>query len=255
MTHVIDAHAYIGRSLNGFEQTPEALLAEMDRLGIEQAAICPVRPMDYAYQSQNDLIAKQAAKHPGRFIALGRVDPRQPDAAKEVERCIGELGAKGIFIHPWEDCFPVSDARLMDPVAEICQERRVPLMIATGYPWVSEGMQVATIPQRFPDLPVIMTNGGQINISGLGAGPASYTLQNYPNTYITTSGVYEELWLLDVWKTVGAGRVLFTSMSPLMDEEFELKRIQWAHTTDEAKALMLGDVAYRLYLGRPGAGK
>jgi uncharacterized protein len=247
MTHIIDVHTHIGTSLNGYSQTVEQLLASMDKLEINESVIVPVRPMDYAYPSQNDLIAEAAAKNPGRFIAMGRVDPRRPDAAKETERCLGQLGMRGIFVHPFEDTFPVSRGALMDPVCEVCQTHNVPIMVATGYTNVSEGPQVAEIVKRFPNLPVIMTNGGQLNMSGLGGPSAWSALEENKNTYITSSGLYEEMWMVPVLDKIGPDRVLFSSMSPIMDQEFELHRIQWAHTSDENKEKMLSGTARRLF--------
>jgi uncharacterized protein len=255
MTNVIDVHAYVGRSLNGFEQTVDGLLAEMDRINLPKAILCPVRPEDYAYESQNDAAAEAVAQHPDRFVAMGRVDARQRTAAREVERCLDGLGARGIFLHPWEDCYQASEARLVNPIAEVCQARRVPLMVATGYPWVSEAMQVGTIAGRYPDLPVIMTNGGMINISGLGQMASWMTLQANRNVYITTSGVYREDFLLEVMTMIGAERVLFGSQSPMFDIEHELRRVEWAHTEDAIKAAVLGGNAEHLFGVAAAAGR
>src|SRR2546430_16436798 len=99
---IVDAHTHAGRSLQGYEQTVRTLLDSMDRLGIETAVLCPVRPVDYAYSPENDFIAATARDHTKRFLGLGRVDPRRPDCAEEAKRCLGHLGLHGIYLHPWE---------------------------------------------------------------------------------------------------------------------------------------------------------
>jgi predicted TIM-barrel fold metal-dependent hydrolase len=250
VARVLDAHVFLGDSIQGFGQQPDGVLAELDRLGIEAAVLVPVRPRGYAYGPENERVADARRRHPDRFLGLGRVDPRQPDAATEAERCLAELGLRGVFVHPWEDAIAISDARL-DPILEVCAARSAPLMVAAGYPWVSEATQVAELARRHPSVPIVMTNGGQINISGLGQRNAWLAMEGHPNVHITTSGVYREDFIEEVAAGLGAGRVMFGSQSPLFDMDMELHRLLWAHVDDGPRATMLWDTAARVF-GTPG---
>ncbi len=50
--------------------------------------------------SFNDALAQAVAKHPDRFSGLGAVAPQNPAAAaKELERCVTQLGLKGAIIN------------------------------------------------------------------------------------------------------------------------------------------------------------
>lgn len=248
MSSVIDVHVHLGRSLQGYELSEEALIASMDSLAIDRAILCPVRPLDYAYPPENATVAATVRRLPGRFWGIGRVDPRRPDAAQEAARCLDDLGLRGIYVHPWEDTFCIADP-IVDPVMQICQDRRVVVMVATGYPNVSEAPQVAELARRFPTVPIVMTNGGQINISGLGQKNAWLALSDHPNLYITTSGTYREDFLEEVMTQIGAGRVLFGSQSPLFDQDYEIHRVRWAHVPDAIKSDVLGANALRLFSG------
>lgn len=242
----MDAHVHVGQSLQGFEQSVDDLLGNMDRLDINKAVLCPVRPMDYAYPPQNEFVAQTVHRYRDRFEGLGRVDPRRPDCEEETERCLADLRLRGIYLHPWEDAFCIAEP-IVDRVMSICLSHRVPVVVATGYPWVSEAPQVAELARRFPKVPIIMTNGGQINISGLGQRNAWLALTEHPNIFITTAGVYREDFLEEVITRISPRRVLFGSLSPLYDQDYELHRVQWAHVSESVKEEVLGGNAQELF--------
>lgn len=241
---IIDAHVHFGRSLQGHCITVTDLLYSMDTLGIMRSVLIPVRPLTYDYLSANEDVAQAVAAQPNRFWGLGRIDPRLPNAVDHVRVCL-EMGLRGIYLHPWEDCLAVSDTRV-DAIATLCQQRAVPLMIATGYPWVSEALQVAELARRFPELTVIMTHGGQINISGTGQQNVKLALARHDNLYITTSGVYREDFLEEVMTEFGSHRVLFGSDCPIYDQAYELHRVLWAHVPRVMKQTVLCASVQRL---------
>jgi aminocarboxymuconate-semialdehyde decarboxylase len=88
---------------------PLVRIQDMDRDGIDVQAISP-SPFHYNYgypadatrqscQMINDRIAEIVAAHPDRFVGMGTVPLQDPDmAVAEMNRCIGDLGLKGIEI-------------------------------------------------------------------------------------------------------------------------------------------------------------
>lgn len=246
----IDAHVHVGESIQGFGQDVPAVLAEMDRLGLERALLVPVRPPNYQYEEENDRVAASCREHADRFWGLGRVDARLSTGAAEARRCLDELGLRGIYLHPFEDAVRVSDPRL-EPVLEVCAERGAALVVASGYPWVSEATQVADLAGRFPSVPLVMTNGGQINISGLGQRNAWLALAEHPSVHIATSGVYRQDFIEEVIAGIGPERVVFASQSPLFDQDYELHRILWAHVDEGVKEIVLEGNARRLFGWEP----
>lgn len=242
---IVDAQVHIGQSIQGAEQTTDDLLRRMERLEIEMAVLVPFRPPDYRYEPQNDLILNACQAAPNRFYGLGRVDARLKSAAGEAERCLN-LGLAGIYLHPWEDAIAISD-RKMDRILEVCARLRAPVMVEGGYPWVSEPTQIGDLAARFPDVQIIMTNGGQINISGMGQRNARLALEGHANIHMTTTGVYREDFIEEVLTEVDSARVLFGSQSPLFDQDFELHRVLWAHVDDPIKQMVLWDNAQRLF--------
>jgi predicted TIM-barrel fold metal-dependent hydrolase len=242
----IDVFTFVGQSLFGYGQSADKLLASLDAADVEQAVICPVKPRGYHLAPANDVVAEAAARH-ARFIPLARVDPNlEDDALRDLDRAAATLGVRGLFLHPWEETFRINDPRL-DPLLARCADLRLPVVIATGYPWVSEAAQVGDLARRFPNVAMVMTHGGQINISGLGQADAFAVLQKHPNVSIDTSGVYRQDFLEDVATQLGPERLLFGSNSPRMDVRLELQRVRWMNVDETSRALIMAGNARRVF--------
>jgi predicted TIM-barrel fold metal-dependent hydrolase len=223
----------------------EGLLETLDGAGIDRAIVCPPKPRGQSFAVVNDLVARTVSASPERLAGYCRVDPTLTDAVQEAERALGGLGCRGLFLHPWEDTFRISDPTV-DPLCRL----GVPVIVAAGYPWVSEALQVGELARRHPDTTFAATNGGQLNISGLGQQDAELALAASPNLYLQTTGVYREDFLEKIAERHGAGRLLFASGFPAFDPRLELLRVQWAPNLDvAARAAILGGNAARLLLG------
>jgi aminocarboxymuconate-semialdehyde decarboxylase len=91
--------------ITGYDQR----LAELDAMGIDMQLIMPPPPQCYytvpldiavaAARMINDGLAEYVAGKPDRFVALGSVPmPDGNEAATELERCVRQLGFKGVQI-------------------------------------------------------------------------------------------------------------------------------------------------------------
>jgi hypothetical protein len=235
-----DGLAFVGESLHGYRGTATELLALLDEAGVDRALVGPVRPRGYHLGPANELVAEAVRERPERLVGLVRVDPnRGEDAVAEAVRGLDELGLAGVLLHPWEETFRIS-ARLVDPVLEAVRDRGRFCVVAAGYPWVSEALQVAELARRFPDVPVVATNGAQLNISGLGQVDAELALEHAPNLFIQTGGVYREDFLRGVVARFGAERVVFASGYPLLDPRLEVLGVRWAGLGEAAETRILG---------------
>jgi predicted TIM-barrel fold metal-dependent hydrolase len=244
---IVDSLAFLGESLYGPRASAGELLAAMDDAGIARAVVAPMRPPGYRLEPANELVAKAVRRHPDRLAGLARVDPNLGEpAAAELERALGELRLCGLFLHPWEETFRVS-AWLVDPVLEVARARGVPVVVVAGYPWLSEGLQVGELARRFPDVQIVATNGGQINISGLGQTDVELALEANGNLAVQTAGVYREDFLENVVVRFGADRLLYASMFPLLEPRLELRRGQWLPVGEDVRAGILGGNAARIF--------
>ncbi len=243
---VIDGLAFLGESLFGQRASADALLAAMEAAGIDRAVVCPMRPRRYELGPANQHIANAVDAHGDRFVGFARVDPNLgEDALSEARRSLDDRGLVGLFLHPWEETFRVS-SELLDPIGALARERNVPVLVAAGYPWVSEALQLAALARRHPEVNFVATNGGQINISGLGQVDAELALDRCSNISLQTAGVYREDFLEGVASRFGATRLHFASSFPFMDPRLEIRRVHWAQFDDGAKAEILGTNTARL---------
>jgi predicted TIM-barrel fold metal-dependent hydrolase len=245
MPTTVDALALVGPSLFGPGQTAGELLDRMDRAAVDVTVVAAARPPEYALPPANDAVAALQSAHDDRLAGLVRVDPNRPDAAEEVRRGL-ERGLHGVFLHPREEVFAINDPRV-DAVLEVCAARPVPVVVAAGYPFVSEALQVAELAARHPDVPVLMTNGGQLNISGLGQVDALTALRTCPNVLVATNGVYRQDFIEGVVRDVGVDRVVFASAGPQFDPSYEVLRVRLAALADADRAALLGGTATRLF--------
>ncbi|GAA5153847.1 hypothetical protein GCM10023321_24740 [Pseudonocardia eucalypti] len=242
----VDALAFVGPNLFGVTQRPEDVLAGAARAGISTTVVVCARPPEYRLEAGNDAVAALAGEHLAVLRGLARVDPNRPDAAAELRRCFGSLGLRGLFLHPWEEVFQINDPRV-EPVLRVCAEFGRPVVVAAGYPWVSEPLQVADVAGRYPGLRFVLTNGGQFNISGLGQTDARLALRRCENLLLTTTGVYRQDFIESVAREYGAHRFLYAGGSPHFDRDYELLRVSEAALPEEDRAMLRAGTARSLF--------
>jgi len=108
--------------------TPDQMLAVMDEHRVEQAVVLPINypayfPLTEERQrdwlpANNDRQADLMRESAGRFVAFADcaltgtyADPQR--ATAEVDRAVGELGLRGVKIHPSNLGVPADDERLL----------------------------------------------------------------------------------------------------------------------------------------------
>lgn len=235
---LIDAHTHVGESLFGVGQSVEALLSSMAANGIARSVVTPLKPRGYHFAPENERIAAAVRAHPDRLLGLARVDPWQGnDALGELRRGLDNLGLIGLYLHPFEEQFAAND-EIVFPFLELLRERGRPLLLAGGYPGFSHPSQVGDLARQFPEVTIIATHGGQLNISGMLLADAGRMLRANPNVIMETSGIYREDFIEDTVAELGPERVLFGSNAPYLDQGFEAARVRLAHLDPSTKAAM-----------------
>ena len=101
---VTDAHTHTGdQDPDGVIGRAEDLLAALGEAG-HAAAVVSSNHNPAGYQDANDRVLAEAAESEERMIPFLRVDPSDPGAPAEVERCLA-AGHRGIKLHPRAEAF------------------------------------------------------------------------------------------------------------------------------------------------------
>lgn len=232
---IIDVHTYVGKSLFGEESTPEELLQIMEKNGIEKSVICPVKTTDAYFEEQNKYIADLVKEYPDKFLGFARIDPYLGIYSHGLlEKCLSEYGMKGVLLNPWEEHFAIND-KIVDPIAEICKKWKVPMMVETGYPWMSHCFQVGDLAERHPDLTIIMTHGGQMDSSGYALTDIDFVMNRHENLIVETSGNFSDEGIENMPVRLGSHRMVFGTHYPYLNTELEIYRIKRAHLDEKIR--------------------
>jgi len=147
------------------QESMELFLKEMDEAGITTAVITGRNVPLGAIPT--DHIAELVAQHPGKLVGIGGIDPTNQvhQALPEVDKCIKELGLKGISMDPGIANPPMRyhDRRLY-PVYARCAELNVPVFLLTG-PYAGYDLiqtnpaDIEQVASDFPRLPIVCSHG------------------------------------------------------------------------------------------------
>jgi len=131
----------------------------MDELGVDLSVVFTYEGLLRPSAAANDSLAAWVAAAPERLVAFATVDPRDPGAAAEIERCVGELGMRGVKLHPWLQGFSAHEPGL-GAVCEIAGRLRVPILFHDGTPPFSTPLQLAALARRHPGTAIVLGHGG-----------------------------------------------------------------------------------------------
>ena len=150
----------------------ELFWQEMDEAGIDigvvlgrnSPAVFMGKPFRAAFIDNED-IARLQSDYP-RLIGFGGIDVSgtRHDPVKETERCVNELGLRGIFIEPGRCLLTHPADEKVWPLYEACEAGGIPVVIMSG-PFAgadissSHPMYIDQVATRFPKLPIVLGHG------------------------------------------------------------------------------------------------
>ncbi len=241
-----DIRSYLGVNFDGLKQSVSDLLNRMDKLNIEKSLVVPLKTVDYRLDKANQWLSNTIQPFSNRLSAAARIDPWHPEALHFLHEAIQSLGMRALYLDPWHEHFR-ADHEITNELLNYAQDIKLPVIIASGFPWRSEALQVLKLALRWPEVTFIMTNGGQINISGLGQADVTLALQKTSNLWIETAGVYRQDFLEETVQQFGAQRVLFGSGCPYFDQAYEVRRVELLKVQQTEKHAIMSENARRLF--------
>ena len=174
---------------------PDALLAFMDRYGVDVACLLPESMMDTTGFSSrwvsNGEMAQIVDQHPDRFLYQPNLSPIKErgvrNAIWELEYWVNEKGARIFKFYPPEDTY-VNDPELW-PFYEKAEALGIVLDIHTGFSWVPPGKSKYAVPillddvaRDFPQLKIVAFHMGYPYCDDL-----NMVAMGHPNVYLCLS--------------------------------------------------------------------
>lgn len=145
--------------------------------------------------SRNDEIARFARMWPEKVIPFAAVDPTDPGAMQELERCVEDLGMKGIKISPHYQIFDPMDPRACAMYAW-AERRGLPIAfhqatspMRTGPLRYAHPMALDEVAVAYPDLKIVVAHFGHP------WEPDTIVLiRKHPNVYTDISAQFYRPW-------------------------------------------------------------
>jgi predicted TIM-barrel fold metal-dependent hydrolase len=240
------------------EQPPiEATVAAMDHAGVDFGLLSAWSAPHQPPLISNEEVAGWVDAHPTRFAGLAAVDLARPmDAVRELRRCVGELGFRGLRVIPWLWEAPPTDRRYY-PLFAACVELGVPFFTQVGHTGPlrpsQTGRPIPYIDQVAIDFPELVIVCGHIGYPWTEEMVA--VARKHENVYIDTSAYTSKRYppeLVAYMKT-GSGRkkVMFGSNYPMVMASQALAGLDDLGLEDEVRDLFLAGNARRV-LGLTG---
>ncbi len=234
--------------------TQGEFFAMLDQAGIGLAAVYSERYGSAlgVTSASNDAVAEFVATDPARLVGIAGIDPWEPDAAREVDRAVRELGLAGVVMSPFKQR-TAPDSPVLARVFGRCEALGVPVFLHTGINWfldvdydVGHPRGVDRIARAFPDLTVVALHCGWPWVLDM-----MMVAWRHANVYLDISAhrprhftVPESGWtpLLYYGNRMLSGRVLFASAWTLLG-------IKPAELISEVQSLPLKDDVIAQWLG------
>ena len=236
---VYDVHAHINDFSTITTPGNEALIREMDRIGVRASIISSVDAIYGDVRRGNDDVAEAVQKYPGRFFGYCHVSAQYPNLIiPEVERCFATPWFKGIKVYQVGTNY---DDPLFDPLWRFAENRQIPVLAHT---WGTSLTGYDNVAPRFPGVPFLMGHSG----SGFAYDCYIKAAGKSPNLYLDLTYSREHTNMIEhMVGAVGAERVVWGSDSPTFSMGQQIGKVLFARISDADKKTILLDNAARLF--------
>lgn len=280
---VIDTNFKIGVNMRSTCVAEEDLIPYLDENGIDIQMVFQVdegfthhTPAWNPYIG-NDYVAKIQNMFPDRVFGLATVcpwndapktwnyppcDAGKPftlpvgnEATRELDRCILELGLKGLRMNPIEHNYELNNKDVVYPMltrlTELQREtgKVLPVVVhGSGDSGNNTALQFACVADDFPELTFIMVHSGFIWCYGTTGEIAP----SHPNLLLDLTGNLGPYSVIDAYRQCGASKFTIGTDGPLGVPAIKEKILDvFVGDNDEDRQLILGgNLAQRLGIGK-----
>ncbi len=230
--------------------SPDLLVEMLHENGVDYGVVLTeISPITTGVIS-NEAVARFCAGR-GALIPFANINPFMvANLAQELERCVLEMGFKGLKLYPTYQGFYANDSMIY-PLYAKAQELRIPVMVHTGSSIFrgarlkfGDPLWIDDVAVDFPDLTLIQVHSGR----GFWYLRAFFLAKLHQNVYMEIAGLPPRK-LLGYFPELekNADKILFGSDWPgLRSIKANIEAVNSLPISDETKAKILGDNAARV---------
>ena len=243
--------------------TLSGTLERLDSYGIDQAVVWRIGRSASECRRNNDFVAAAAGRHPDRLIPFATVWPHDPDGAiREAARAVGEMGMRGIKLHP-----VLMEERTGDPgfltVVECARELDVPFVthvnltvlgqLTPGGPYAAADRPRPEDRSPFAEpegLSALLDAWDSPRVQAAHMGGLWLERVRSSNITFQTTGASRQVlqWAVD---NVGADRIVFGADFPFYFVDDELLKVTSLEASQAEKEAILSGNALTRVLADP----
>lgn len=187
---------------------------------VDRSIVFGINSLAMQMHTPNDAIADYARAYPNKIIGFMSIDPHQPDAIEEIDRCHKKLGLRGIKMSPvYQNFHPCDEkARRVHRRAEqlglpILTHAAFHSIATTPMEWANP-LLYDPVAREFPNLKIILAHLGLPWFTD-----AMVMVRKHKNVFADPSPAFHKQWLYQALSTFQEfsvlHKVLFGSDFPI----------------------------------------
>jgi uncharacterized protein len=240
---IIDTHLHVDDvPALGWSLEAAHCIRRLDEAGIDRGVVMTIVDAPEVNPRALELVAEACAAYPGRLDAFARIHPWYGDESLALlDRAIGELGFKGLKLHPVSTIAHPSGEDTLRLIRRAA-EHSAPTLFHCGDEPLATPFAIAQAAAACPEATIILGHmGGYFHVD-----EAIEVAARFPNVVLETSAMPYPEKIRAAVERLGPERVLFASDGPACSPLIELEKVRLAGLDPVSERLVAGGNAERI---------
>lgn len=218
---IYDVHSHFGATSSGEVPDISDLTNDLQQFGISKVGVSCLTGI--STREQNDLIYSLMQQRPDFIEGYAFINPKDPDAINEVEKCLGEYKMNGVKFHSWKQGYYPDNRPELDEIFTLIESYNVHVEMHVGTAPLSTPYIWGEYARKFPNIDFLFTHTGYYEF-----GYSSIEVaKNNKNIWLETSGQMDPNVLKKAVKELGSERLVFGTDWPYKPVNIEVDKFQY----------------------------